>query len=412
MALEIYGGDPRVVATREELFRIAMTLRNSAFELNSAIFSPPDMLLDFLPNPIPNIQLALGAPRVCSELESLANNCDLAAENYFSTEARVSHIFQDLIDPLRALTPVLSIQSPITNIFTDRVAPVVGAMAVVGLLAGPSIGSSALLGGAIQLAPLAVARPTVQSFLAGGQRSAKSLGIQVDAAGSATLLRTAVALPPRNLADLAKRLHNSYSNPSSALRIESYPLSSGKQFVVYVPGTQSLSLGGTNPLNIRSNLTAMGGVVEAPSEQAVKDAIAKAGAGKGDRVLLVGHSQGALIAGNLASRTQEFEVSGLVSFAGPIGHLKLDVPVIAIQHAADPVPLLSGRVNPLTENWVTASSSAEFEDLIAAHRLDGYIETATELDQSQNIGLNRVRKALWPESLGSGSQYVYKIQRD
>jgi hypothetical protein len=101
-----------------------------------------------------------------------------------------------------------------------------------------------------------------------------------------------------------------------------------------------------------------------------------------------------------------------VSFAGPIGHLKLDVPVIAIQHAADPVPLLSGRVNPLTENWVTASSSAEFEDLIAAHRLDGYIETATELDQSQNIGLNRVRKALWPESLGSGSQYVYKIQRD
>ncbi|SCX04335.1 hypothetical protein [Candidatus Aquiluna sp. UB-MaderosW2red] len=412
MALEIYGGDPRVVATREELFRIAMALRNSASELNAAIFSPPDMLLGFLPNPVPNIQLAISAPRICSELESLASNCDIVAENYFSTEARVSHIFQDLIDPLRLLTPVLSIQSPITNMFTDQVAPLVGAMAVVGLLAGPSIGSSSLLGGAIQLAPLMAARPTVQSFLAGGQLGVKSLGIPVDATGSATLLRTAVALPPRNLADLATRLHNSYSSPSSAIRIESYPLSSGKQFVVYVPGTQSLLLGGTNPLNIRSNFTAMGGVFEAPSEQAVKDAIAKAGAGSGDRVLLVGHSQGALIAGNIASSPQEFEVSGLVSFAGPIGHLKLDVPVIAIQHSADPVPLLSGRANPLTQNWVTASSSAEFEDLIAAHRLDGYIATATELDQSQDIGLNRVKNALWPDSKGSGTEYVYGVKRD
>jgi hypothetical protein len=411
MALEIYGGDPRIVATREELFRIAMTLRNSAFELNAAIFSPPDMLFDFVPNPIPNIQMAIRAPRLCSELESLAGRCDIAAENYFSTEARVSHIFRDLIDPLRSLTPVLSIQSPITNVFTDRVAPVVGAMAVAGLMARPSIGSTAVLGGAIQLAPLSAARPTVQSFLAGGQLSAKSLGISVDASGSANLLRISVAVPPRNLADLATRLQNSYSNPSSALRIESYPISSGKQLVVYIPGTQSSSFGGTNPLNIRSNFTAMGGVVEAPSEQAVRDAIEKAGAGKGDRVLLVGHSQGALIAGNIASKTHEFEVSGLVSFAGPIGHLKIDVPVIAIQHAADPVPLLSGRANPLTENWVTASSSAEFKDLIAAHRIAGYIETAGELDQSQDIGLNRIKEALWPESQGSGKQYVYQIQR-
>jgi hypothetical protein len=349
---------------------------------------------------------------VCSELEALANSCDIAAENYFSTEARVSHAFQELIDPMRAMTPVLSIQSPLASIFTDRVAPVVGALAVVGLLAGPSRGSTAVIGGAVQLAPLALAKPTVQSMLSGPQLTAQGLGLFVDGTGSANLIRTATAFPPKNLHDLATRLQSSYSNPSSAIRIESYQVSGGKQFVVYVPGTQSLSLGGSNPLNVRSNLTAMGGVIEAPSEQAVNEAIAMAGAGKGDKVLLVGHSQGALIAGNIATSPKDYEVSGLVSFAGPIGHLKLDVPVLAIQHAADPVPLLSGRANPLTENWVTASSSAEFEDLVAAHRLEGYLKTATELDQSSDVGLNRVRDLLWPEATGQGKQYVFGIQRD
>ena len=412
MALEIYGGDPRVIATREELFRIALALRNSASELNAAMFAPPEVLFDFIPNPIPNIQLAIRVPRVSSELEQLANSCDIAAESYFSTEARVSHIFQDLIDPLRAVTPLLAVQSPLSSFLTDRIGPIAGAFAVVGLLAGPSRGASAVIGGAIQLAPIAVARPTVQSFLAGSQLTARSLGIPVDASGSATLIKTGVAAPPKNLADLAIRLQSTYSNPSSAIKIESYQISSGKQFLVYIPGTQSISLAGSNPLNLRSNLTAMAGVIQAPSEQAVRDAIAKAGAGKNDKVLLIGHSQGALIAGNIALAAEDYQVSGIVSFAGPIGHLKLDVPVLAIQHAADPVPLLSGQANPLAQDWVTASSDREFGDLVAAHRLDGYLETAAELDQSQQVGLNRVKALLWPDFQGSGKEYVFKIERD
>lgn len=412
MALEIYGGDPGVIATREELFRIAMALRNSAAELNAAIYSPPAMLFDFLPNLVPNLQLALSAPRVCAQLESLATSCEIAAENYFSTEAKISHIFQELIDPLRKLTPVLSIQNPLSSIVTDRIAPVVGAMALVGLLAGPSRGSAAVLGGAIQLAPLALAQPTVQSLLASTQLTAKTLRIPIDAAGTATLIRTRTTTPPKNLADLATRLSQSYSNPSSAIRIESYQLAGSRQFLVYVPGTQSISFGGSNPLNIRSNLTAMGAVVPGPSEQAVQDAISKAGAGKGDKVLFIGHSQGALIAGNISAVLQQYEVSGLVSFAGPIAHLKLEIPVLAIQHSSDPVPLLSGRANPLLENWVTASSDTEFEDLVSAHRLEGYIDTAAELDRSDQIGLGRVREQLWPKFQGAGTESVYKIQRD
>ncbi|MFM1779627.1 MAG: hypothetical protein RIS51_772, partial [Actinomycetota bacterium] len=49
--LRIYGGDPKVIATLDEIARVAWSLRAAAEELEAAVWS-------FGYNPIPNLQLA------------------------------------------------------------------------------------------------------------------------------------------------------------------------------------------------------------------------------------------------------------------------------------------------------------------------------------------------------------------
>ena len=231
-----------------------------------------------------------------------------------------------------------------------------------------------------------------------------------DAAGSARLLATATVRPASSLLDHARVLDSGYYNPVSSIRIRSYPTESGNLFVVYVPGTQSFQLAGKNPLNITSNLTAMAGR-SAPSQQAVEDALEQVEAGKGDQVLFVGHSQGALIAGNLASNPQKYEVAGLISFGGPIGHLNLQVPVIAIENAGDVVPGLGGKPNPMAENWVTVESDRDYPDLVSVHHMNAYLETSREMVGYENQGLRLVLEKM-PKPSTMGTERLFEISRN
>jgi pimeloyl-ACP methyl ester carboxylesterase len=60
-------------------------------------------------------------------------------------------------------------------------------------------------------------------------------------------------------------------------------------------------------------------------------------------VLLVGHSQGALDATRIAERGG-YRIAGLVTLGGPTGQIPLaaTTPVLAVEHAEDPVPALGG----------------------------------------------------------------------
>jgi pimeloyl-ACP methyl ester carboxylesterase len=241
------------------------------------------------------------------------------------------------------------------------------------------------------------------------ERSQQSLGLPKDLAGSANLTEIKKVLTVESMAQHAERLRMAYG-PGSRIQIEVFPLGYGRQINVYVPGTQSFSFGGNNPLNIRSGLTALGGSV-APSEQAVQDALTQLGAGQGDRVLFIGHSQGALVAGNIVTAPQPYEIKGLISFGGPISHLDIKVPTIAIAHQSDPVPVLGGGVNPMRENWVSVSGHSKFETLVDAHRLNGYEKTAAELDESSDPGFRRIQNKLWQDPGVSGLKYSFEIRR-
>jgi pimeloyl-ACP methyl ester carboxylesterase len=165
--------------------------------------------------------------------------------------------------------------------------------------------------------------------------------------------------------------------------------------IVYIPGTKQWSAkAGDNPLDLTSNVHAIGSesdgsTTPAASERSVLAALRAAGVGAGDQVLLVGHSQGGIIAANIAARHNAFQVAGILTFGSPIAAASIDpnCRVIAIEHTNDPVPTLDGGPNAIRENWITVREHYDLkakQNPIAVHDLAGYIETAGRLDSSKS----------------------------
>ena len=411
MALDIYGGNPRIIAHFQELERISGSLELAAMELEEAWLSPPDLVLDLIPNPLPNLQLAIQLPAVIDRIRSFARGLHMAAQSYFSTEAQVASFLTELFQPYTRLHWFLSQPNPISLALNRQVTNTAATLAVLGLTGIPSFGKAQLVGQAVNLSVAASGGTSPRQLLANSQLNTLSYGLKVDGTASARLISTAMVRSPENIHGQVLRLKQNYWNPGSAVRIEAYRTAIGRDLVVYVPGTQSFLPGSKNPLNIPSNLTAMGNVVKAPSQQAVEDALKHLEAGQNDRVLFVGHSQGALIAGNIAEGPTPYQVMGLVSLGGPISHLNLDVPVIAIQHDSDPVPSLSGGVNPMRENWVTISSNQSFGSLVDAHKISSYAATALDLAGSQDEGYLRVSKLMTTRG-EVGVEYLFELSLD
>lgn len=411
MGVEIYGGNPVVVAAFEEMQRVATSLDQAAEQLMAALHTPQHLFLDLFPNPIPQLQLMFLLPGVIEKAKKLAFDCSVAADAYFSAEARVILLMEQTLMPLSEARALISDPNPISQATADVLTKSAAAMAVLGLTGKPSLGTGALVATASQLFTTASGHKSIPHLLGTAGATQRVLGILPDRSGSAELKSVAKTTSAINLEQAAAKLQRSYGPPHPSIRIEVFAHSWGRQMVVYVPGTQSISLGGTNPLNMRSTLTALTGVASAPSQQAVAEALGQLGAGASDKVTFVGHSQGALVSANLARVPQEYEVSGLVSFGGPISHLDLKVPTIALGHQGDPVPLLGGGVNPMRENWVTVSATGDFTDLVDAHSMASYIETAQKLETNPDIGLARISSQIWNQSELAGLEYVFELRR-
>ena len=156
-----------------------------------------------------------------------------------------------------------------------------------------------------------------------------------------------------------------------------------------------------------SNISAMTSTELAPSEVALRQSLDEMNIGENDRVILIGHSQGGIIASNVVL-SGDYPVKGLISVGAPIAHQDLDIPVISIEHANDIVPALSGMTNPISNNWVTVENTPEAETIVEAHAMNTYIETAKLMDQSEDIGLKLVLEQMdFPE--GEATSYKFKL---
>lgn len=290
---------------------------------------------DFLNAPLARVVFAMHWPRINEKLQQLLSACQTAADQYFDGEALISKEIMDV-----------------------NIAPVLA-------------GSIAVSGSAIGL-------------FREGEASARRIGSPV------------TVNAPKSLRELADRVLQLDRANQPRVQIEKY----GNKYLVLIPGTQTWNpIALSNPLDFTSNLGAMNAPKVAASEQAVRVAMNQAGIGRGSEVLFAGHSQGGIIAANIAaSHPRNFSVAAVVTFGAPIAQLenRLTVPTIALQHRNDLVPKLGVRANPVSENWVTVLREVETKnasnDLVAAHDISNYKITAKLADKSDEPGLKRIRE--------------------
>jgi pimeloyl-ACP methyl ester carboxylesterase len=241
----------------------------------------------------------------------------------------------------------------------------------------------------------------------------------MDHSVSATKTSTAATTSPNSITQLLDRLTQVSSKRQPTVGIDFFQTADQRTAIVYIPGTQTLGLGGgSNPLDLQSNILAMQSHGVAASERAVLEAMNQAGIVATDEVIFVGHSQGGMVAGNLAQHPAGYITAGLVTIGAPIAQLKLTkVPVMAIEHVNDPIPNASGRANPLTKNWVTiqrTSLASESDAPMHSHSLQSYKNTTQEVDASKSKGIVNIKQQLLSQVQGApiGKAMDFVISRE
>ena len=161
----------------------------------------------------------------------------------------------------------------------------------------------------------------------------------------------------------------------------------GSAWVVVVPGTQEWSpRAGANPFDLTTDVRAVTGdatLAAAGVAAALEVARGRAGARStpADPVVLVGHSQGGILAAALASDpgfTARHRVTHVVTSGSPVGLFPVPATtrVLSVERGDDPVPRLDLAPNPDRSSWVTVRTTGDGPPVdVRSHRLEGYVAT-------------------------------------
>ena len=192
------------------------------------------------------------------------------------------------------------------------------------------------------------------------------------------------------------------------VRVLELPAADGTTtWVVQVPGTHgSWFEGGTVPMDWPANVSLMLAATSA-SSVAAAGALDLAQAGRarpGDRVVLVGHSQGGVVAAALASDPgfrRRHRVTHVVTAGSPVDEFPVPdgTEVLSLQHRGDPVHALDVTPPPERRAWTTVVATPKRPTdggLLAAHGLGVHLATAARADRSHDVSLQRFRAGLAP----------------
>jgi hypothetical protein len=348
-----YGGDAQIVATRGEIDRVITELNALENWLRSQV-----EFQDFADDPIRRVRLGLELPPILERISRVRDACVRAADAYFGAEAEISRELRE------------GEELPISKIASGFA----GVGAVFGVLGETRVSANLV---AMQNA---TSPPNSIGSLATRLSQTAELG-GVSGSGSPA--------SPGTDSGTAWLKIEKYREPASPVGSPDQTVSIGPaRYIVYIPGTQSWGpKPGANPLDLTSNLSAISKTGFAGSERAVALAMTQAGIKPGDKVLLVGHSQGGMVAANLSTR---FVGSSVLTFGAPLSSLNGNSSVqgLAVEHERDPVPKLDAQPNPIKANWVTVRQEIEGNNPISQHEMKGYLATAKAIDEVQPSGPN------------------------
>jgi hypothetical protein len=219
-------------------------------------------------------------------------------------------------------------------------------------------------------------------------------------------------LAPTTLGDLVGNLSRLQSEAPGSIRVEQIAGEGPRQFVAYLPGmTMGTVANNRDPFNLTSGIYALAGSGASDAEAAATAALRKAGIGAkaGDRVTLVGYSEGALVAANLAAKG-DFKVSGVVSIGGQVGNVAVpkSVPVLSIEHSLDIPAKLDLKDNPNGKNWlsVTLPSANPFN----AHDIANYLTSAKHVDSAGYAAVASKLQEMLPSTPQTVTGNLYRTQ--
>jgi hypothetical protein len=282
----------------------------------------------------------------------------------------------------------------------------------------PGLAVTVLAGAAAFLAPsritVAAFRRSVtgvSSLIAGAAGIARAANLTSGAIPSALSVRPvarADCLPPGSFNAAVARIPAAESHRPQ-VRIEKTPTAA----FVYIGGTVTGSIArGPEPWDMTSNIAAMTGQVS-DSERGVRAALSAAGVTNADRIVVVGHSQGGLVAQRLAADPQ-LRVSDVVLVGSPQapGSVAPGVHVVALENRNDPIPALGGMA-PEGRADVTVSRTPLIPpgEPLAAHHVSAYRDLANEADASHNPALINVRREIFGTENTSCNASEWRVDR-
>lgn len=204
-----------------------------------------------------------------------------------------------------------------------------------------------------------------------------------------------------------------------AVRIETVTVAGTERYVVYLPGTDDMSVvpgGGRTARDMLTNYQLLGGLDSSYSE-GVTAVMREAGLA-GREVMLVGHSQGGMVAAALAADPDfrsEFRVQQVLTAGSPTAQvtaLPEQVSALHLENRGDAVPLLDGERTPDQPNRVSVVFDAGTTDVVANHSMDNYVHGAGAVDDSRDGSLRdalermRAQGFLGGEVVGSSTYLI------
>lgn len=196
--------------------------------------------------------------------------------------------------------------------------------------------------------------------------------------------------PGRLFSNLDKFTYNHPPNdPTPRVHVVPVTKDGVTSYVVMIPGTQDWNpKRGGNGFDLTSNVALMG-PDNAKIRQAVIDAMALAVKPPGSPVMLMGHSQGGIIAASIAADSgaqKQFNIQSVLTGGSPVGRYDIGphTSVMSLEHTEDAVPKLDGKDNPDTSHWTTVTTEApkwQGENINAgtAHSAKKYAQTMDEV---------------------------------
>jgi hypothetical protein len=314
------------------------------------------------------------------ELRAARLIADAAGDETAAARLRARLRALELAAPFAALSAAFAEQTRRATVVQTLAAPLTAAM--------PSDERLAFTGLITAVTPFTgVGRPSSWTPLRGAATPVAVRPVATRHAGSA----------PESLAAAVGRIP--HGDGDARVRVERYAMPDGsRRFAVYVAGTRSMATaGGSDPWDMESNLQLYTGRRSA-SYDATRAALAAAGARPGDTAYVFGHSQGGMLAGRLATEGG-YDTRLLVTVGSPteapVGDATLSV---QLRHTDDPVAALALGGSEATVgapgSLVVEGDSGPHPPGLDAHRIDGYVDTAAQLDASTDPRVAGVREAL------------------